>query len=185
MNSKKAGGGLGTRLHKGNSIVMQYYYVSLSLLSLLPEGSIVLESVVFPGQHVGILPDGEPKPPDHTGRGEHGRFTPPLRVLDNDSPICGLCSWHKDLSTNGVCGVSWVSCQMETRPHWEWRAWAVHTNHYWWVWMNSLNCKDWVQYANLMIYIGKLKFGFLEAIVIKEFLVVIIACIQCIATISL
>ena len=59
------------------------------LLSLLPEGSVVLESVVFPGQHVGILPDGEPKPPEHTGRGEHGRFTPALKV-----PVLDMSSWE-------------------------------------------------------------------------------------------
>ena len=37
---------------------------------------MVLESVRFPGQHVGILPDGDAKPADQTGTGEHARFTP-------------------------------------------------------------------------------------------------------------
>ena len=40
-----------------------------------PEGYVVLESVRFPGHHVGILPDGDAKAADHTGTGEHARFT--------------------------------------------------------------------------------------------------------------
>ena len=40
------------------------------------DGYVVFESVKFPGQHVGIKPDGSAKPPDHTGTGDHARFTP-------------------------------------------------------------------------------------------------------------
>ena len=36
---------------------------------------ISLESAKFPGQHVGILPSGYPKPPSQTGRGPHASFT--------------------------------------------------------------------------------------------------------------
>ena len=36
---------------------------------------ISLESTKFSGQHVGILPSGQPKPPSQTGRGAHASFT--------------------------------------------------------------------------------------------------------------
>ena len=36
---------------------------------------VCLESVKFPGQFVGILPDGTVKPPANTKTGLHGRFT--------------------------------------------------------------------------------------------------------------
>ena len=34
----------------------------------------MLESVRFPGQHVGVRESGEAKKPNHTGRGKHGQF---------------------------------------------------------------------------------------------------------------
>ena len=37
---------------------------------------MVLESVRFPGQHVGVRESGEVKKPNHTGKGKHGQFTP-------------------------------------------------------------------------------------------------------------
>ena len=37
---------------------------------------MVLESVRFPGQHVGVRESGEAKKPNHTGKGKHGQFTP-------------------------------------------------------------------------------------------------------------
>ena len=43
---------------------------------LLTDGYLVLESRVFPGQHVGILPNGSAKPPNQTGTGDHARFCP-------------------------------------------------------------------------------------------------------------
>ena len=44
--------------------------------SLPADGYAVFESVKYPSQHVGIKPDGSAKPPNHTGTGDHGRFTP-------------------------------------------------------------------------------------------------------------
>ena len=41
---------------------------------------MALESVKYPGQHVGIKPNGEAKTPSHTGTGNHGRFNPTLIV---------------------------------------------------------------------------------------------------------
>ena len=38
----------------------------------------MLESVRFPGQHVGVLPDGSIKPPTQTGKGPHAQFKPTL-----------------------------------------------------------------------------------------------------------
>jgi len=40
---------------------------------------ISLESAAYPGQHVGILPNGEMKAPSLTGAGEHGQFN--VRVV--------------------------------------------------------------------------------------------------------
>eukprot|EP00118_Oscarella_pearsei_P024624 m.306455 g.306455 ORF g.306455 m.306455 type:complete len:277 (+) comp41252_c0_seq1:48-878(+) len=41
---------------------------------------VALSSAKFPGQHIGVLPSGEVKPPANTGRGEHGQFL--LRIMD-------------------------------------------------------------------------------------------------------
>ena len=38
--------------------------------------AVTFESVKFPGQRIGILPNGEVKPPENTGRGQHGQFVP-------------------------------------------------------------------------------------------------------------
>ena len=38
------------------------------------DGSISLESAEHRSQHVGILPNGDPKGPHHTGTGDHGKF---------------------------------------------------------------------------------------------------------------
>ena len=35
---------------------------------------MALESTMYPGQHVGVLPDGNTKAPGSTGTGQHGRF---------------------------------------------------------------------------------------------------------------
>ena len=43
-------------------------------LSYDPEGHLLLESVKFPGSHLGVKESGEVKPPHHTGRGKHGQF---------------------------------------------------------------------------------------------------------------
>ena len=40
------------------------------------DGHVVLESVRYPGQHVGVTEDGEVKKPGHTGKGKHAQFTP-------------------------------------------------------------------------------------------------------------
>ena len=37
---------------------------------------MVLESVRYPGQHVGVRESGEIKKPSHTGKGTHAQFTP-------------------------------------------------------------------------------------------------------------
>ena len=39
------------------------------------DGHLVLESVKFPGQHVGVRDSGDAKEPNHTGRGKHAQFT--------------------------------------------------------------------------------------------------------------
>ncbi len=39
---------------------------------------VCLESVMHPGQHVGIMPVGNVKSPGQTRKGLHGRFTPTL-----------------------------------------------------------------------------------------------------------
>ena len=36
--------------------------------------NVVLESVQYRGQHVGVLPSGEIKEPGRTGTGQHGQF---------------------------------------------------------------------------------------------------------------
>eukprot|EP00117_Sycon_ciliatum_P040188 scpid60368/ scgid29572/ len=48
-----------------------------SLLRVKPhaDGNVSLESVCAPGQHVGILPTGQPKPANNTGMGPHGQFS--------------------------------------------------------------------------------------------------------------
>lgn len=38
------------------------------------DGNLVLESVKFPGTHVGVRESGEAKPPNQTGRRKHGQF---------------------------------------------------------------------------------------------------------------
>ena len=38
------------------------------------DGHLVLESVKFPGNHVGVRESGEAKRPDWTGNGKHGQF---------------------------------------------------------------------------------------------------------------
>lgn len=38
------------------------------------DGTISLESAEHRSQHVGILPNGDPKGPHHTGTGDHGKF---------------------------------------------------------------------------------------------------------------
>lgn len=40
------------------------------------DGHVVLESVRFPGQHVGVRESGEVKKPSQTGKGKHAQFTP-------------------------------------------------------------------------------------------------------------
>ena len=38
------------------------------------DGNLLLESVKFPGSHVGVKENGEIKPPHHTGKGKHGQL---------------------------------------------------------------------------------------------------------------
>ena len=38
--------------------------------------NVAFESVMSPGNHVGILPDGTIKLPNQTGTGQHAKFTP-------------------------------------------------------------------------------------------------------------
>ena len=38
------------------------------------QGHVVLESVQYRGQHVGVLPDGTVKAPGRTGKGQHAQF---------------------------------------------------------------------------------------------------------------
>lgn len=46
---------------------------------LTVEGFVSLESPNYPGQHLGIRPDGSVKPPSETGTGEHGQFAVVVR----------------------------------------------------------------------------------------------------------
>ena len=46
------------------------------------DDSVALESVKYPGQYVGIKPDGEATTPSNTGTGTHSRFIPTLIVQD-------------------------------------------------------------------------------------------------------
>ena len=46
------------------------------MLCVCVEGYVVLESVRYPDQHVGVRESGEMKKPSHTGKGKHGQFTP-------------------------------------------------------------------------------------------------------------
>ncbi|XP_065838934.1 uncharacterized protein [Oscarella lobularis] len=41
---------------------------------------VVFQSAKFPGQHIGVLPNGDIKPAANTGRGEHGQFL--IRIMD-------------------------------------------------------------------------------------------------------
>ena len=40
------------------------------------DNRIVLESVKTPGQHVGVIDNGEAKKPSNTGKGRHAQFQP-------------------------------------------------------------------------------------------------------------
>ena len=43
-------------------------------LILPTDGNLVLQSVKYPGFHVGVLDNGEVKNPSQTGDGKHGQF---------------------------------------------------------------------------------------------------------------
>lgn len=49
------------------------------------DGHVVLESVRYPGQHVGVRETGEVKKPAHTGKGAHAQFTPIVIAEDDDT----------------------------------------------------------------------------------------------------
>ena len=49
------------------------------------DGHVVLESVRYPGQHVGVTESGEAKKPSHTGKGTHAQFTP-IIITGNEIP---------------------------------------------------------------------------------------------------
>ena len=55
------------------------------MLDCLGGGEVALESTMYPGQHVGILPDGSSKAPGSTGTGAHGRFMP--MVLSQEAVV--------------------------------------------------------------------------------------------------
>ena len=40
---------------------------------------MVLESVRYPGSHVGVRENGDVKKPSDTGKGKHAQFTPIVR----------------------------------------------------------------------------------------------------------
>ena len=47
------------------------------------DGYVVLESLYYPGRHVGVRDDGEVKPPNETGKGRHAQFTPIVKGMDH------------------------------------------------------------------------------------------------------
>ncbi|CAI8042897.1 hypothetical protein GBAR_LOCUS23795, partial [Geodia barretti] len=51
-------------------------YCEFRLLTV--NDNVVLESTQYPGQHVGVRPDGSIKPPGQTGTGKHAQFKPIL-----------------------------------------------------------------------------------------------------------
>ena len=50
---------------------------------------VSFESVAHPGQHIGVRPGGDPKPPANTGRGPEGSFCP-VYVDEVCIVICSL-----------------------------------------------------------------------------------------------
>ena len=62
--------------------------------------NVVLESVQYRGQHVGVLPSGEIKEPGRTGTGLHAQF----RLTQHKTP---------EVSTNSVC-----VCESMERIQW-------------------------------------------------------------------
>lgn len=51
---------------------VSYQYI---VMYFTVDGHIVLESVQYRGQHVGVLPDGTVKEPGRTGTRNHAQFT--------------------------------------------------------------------------------------------------------------
>ena len=48
---------------------------------------MVFEPVLAPGTHIGVRENGEVKKPSHTGTRKHARFTPVMKVVQNNE-IC-------------------------------------------------------------------------------------------------
>lgn len=53
---------------------------------------VVLESTQYPGQHVGVRPDGSVKAPTETGTGAHAQFRPivHMQVRFSDVMYCHI-----------------------------------------------------------------------------------------------
>ena len=60
------------------------------------DGHVVLESVQYRGQHVGVLPSGEIKDPGRTGTGQHAQFI--LNVHQGIKVSLTLVKLHKVFS---------------------------------------------------------------------------------------
>ena len=76
------------QLYKEQRIVQSVMGIpSLTHALYIAEGHVVLESVMFPGQHVGVRESGEVKKPNHTGKGKHGQFTPIVKGQQNNHAL--------------------------------------------------------------------------------------------------
>ena len=67
---------------------------------------VTLESAQFRGHHVGIRPDGCPKPPSQTGRGPHASFTVEL-IQAAQQGVGGLDIHFGGLHLHIVCERGW------------------------------------------------------------------------------
>lgn len=65
-------------------------YLPYTLCSIADD-HVVLESVQYRGQHVGILPDGTVKEPGRTGTGKHAQFI--LSTITTNT--VSYCSWER------------------------------------------------------------------------------------------
>ena len=84
------------------------------------DGFVVLESVVHHGSHVGILPNGQAKPANQTGTGDHARFFPevvgenPENIRAGDSVLQVrtdlLCEYFYDWLTRMQMIIIMICC---------------------------------------------------------------------------
>lgn len=78
--------GLANSYIQGPCIIIIYYYPLHVLLTYCADnGNVVLESVQYRGQHVGVLPNGTVKEPGRTGTGQHAQFR---FIQHSQPPVC-------------------------------------------------------------------------------------------------